>query len=85
MSDGRHIITHHQQDMNHKALPMNPKLTVAMTKAIEMVKRGVPVAKAARQADVWPQSLYLALKREGINTPGAKLTGAAAIKKAVTQ
>lgn len=67
--------------MNHMTLPINPRLTVAMTRAIELVKGGESVAKAARQENVWPQSLYLALKREGIKTPGVKLTGAAAKKR----
>jgi hypothetical protein len=51
---------------------MNPKTTLAMARAIQKIKEGMSVAKAARQEDLWPQSVYLALKREGIATPGRK-------------
>jgi hypothetical protein len=51
---------------------MHPKTTVAMARAIQKIQEGMSVAKAARQEDLWPQSVYLALKREGIATPGRK-------------
>lgn len=51
---------------------MNPKTTLAMARAITKVQQGLSVAVAARQENLWAQSVYLALKREGIATPGRK-------------
>jgi hypothetical protein len=51
---------------------MNPKTTLAMAQAIKKVQAGMSVNAAARQENLWPQSVYLALKREGIPTPGRK-------------
>lgn len=51
---------------------MHPKTTVAMARAISKVQQGMSVAVAARQESLWPQSVYLALRREGISPPGRK-------------
>lgn len=53
-------------------MKLNPRLSVGVAKAIEKVQRGVPVRKAAADSGVWPQAVYLALKREGIEPPAAK-------------
>lgn len=49
---------------------MNPRMSVAMAQAIEKIKKGVSVAAVAREHELWPQSIYLALKREGVQSPG---------------
>lgn len=56
---------------------MNPKMTLAMGRAVKKVLAGMPVHKAAAQESVWPQSIYAALKREGLPLPRSKNKGGA--------
>lgn len=56
---------------------MNPKMTLAMGRAVKKVLAGMPVHKAAAQESVWPQSIYAALKREGLPLPRNKNKGSA--------
>lgn len=51
---------------------MNPRITLAMNMALEKVKAGVTVRQAAADTGLWPQSVYVAIKREGIKVPAAK-------------
>jgi hypothetical protein len=51
---------------------MNPKLSLAMHMALERVRKGASVRQAAADTGLWPQSVYLACKREGITPKGYK-------------
>ncbi len=57
---------------------MNPRLTLAMNMALDKLKAGVPVRQAAAETGLWPQSVYIAAKREGIKLPKQKSKKAAA-------
>ncbi len=49
---------------------MNPTLSMAMNMALDKVRKGVSVRQAAAETGLWPQSVYLACKREGITPVG---------------
>lgn len=56
---------------------MNTRMSMAVHMALEQVRRGVPVRQAAAAAGVWPSSVYIAIKREGVKVPARKTARAA--------
>ena len=58
--------------------PLSPKTTLAMSRALQKIQAGTSVRQAANEENLWPQSVYLAMRREGIQSPGKRVTGAAA-------
>lgn len=56
---------------------MNTRMSMAVHMALEQVRRGVPVRQAAAAAGVWPSSVYIAIKREGVKVPAKKTARAA--------
>jgi hypothetical protein len=57
---------------------MNTRMSMAVHMALEQVRRGVPVRQAAATAGVWPSSVYIAIKREGVKVPAKRKTARAA-------
>jgi hypothetical protein len=53
-------------------------MSMAVHMALEQVRRGVPVRQAAATAGVWPSSVYIAIKREGVKVPAKRKTARAA-------
>lgn len=51
---------------------MNPKISLAMNMALDKIRKGVSIRQAAAETGLWPQSIYLACKREGIMPVGYK-------------
>lgn len=51
---------------------MNTRMSMAMHMALEKVKKGTPVRQAAAATGLWPSSVYIAAKREGVNLPKPK-------------
>jgi len=48
---------------------MNTRMSMAMHMALEKVKKGTPVRQAAAATGLWPSSVYIAAKREGVTLP----------------
>jgi len=55
---------------------MNTRMSMAVHMALEQVRKGVPVRQAAASVGVWPSSVYIAIKREGVKMPSKKKGGA---------
>jgi hypothetical protein len=47
-------------------------MSMAMHMALEKVKKGTPVRQAAAATGLWPSSVYIAAKREGVQIPDRK-------------
>jgi hypothetical protein len=51
---------------------VNPKISLAMHMALDKIRKGASVRQAAAETGLWPQSVYLACKREGLMPAGYK-------------